>query len=87
MEMAYADLSETTNFLLLPAAMDWHCISDALTTSRYFLPFLLWLVLAAFFQKAQAAVAANVQFRNLKNRGSWFTDIKISFSRITKIKM
>ena len=26
------------------------------------------------------------QFTNLKNRGSWFTDIKNSFSRITKIK-
>ena len=26
------------------------------------------------------------QFTNLKNRGSWFTDIKNSFSRITKIR-
>ena len=41
MEIAYADLSETTNLLLLPAALDWHCISDVFTTFRHFLPFLL----------------------------------------------
>ena len=27
--------------LLLPAALDWHCISDVFTTFRHFLPFLL----------------------------------------------
>ena len=76
MEMAYADLSETTNLLLLLASMDWHYISDAFTTSHYFLPFLLWLVLAAFLEGAGSSSnrvedrtgGSLAQFTNLKNR-------------------